>query len=148
MGEKRNSEVIMPQERADVAVAGESLRSENKEVLEIPPAGATEHVRVSWLRTELSSLRDRIKELSAHKSNLESEFANLTSPFKVGDVIQWETARGHFNSGRVLAIKLLCPISYHSPTFEWTVSRILKNGSAHRKLCSVFSCQKPVLCTQ
>lgn len=134
-----NSEVSMPQERTDTVAAGEIAQV---------PADATKDVRISWLRTELSSLRDRIKDLSAHKSNLESELANLTSPFKVGDVIRWETARGRFNSGRIVEIKLLCPISYHSPAFEWTVSRILKNGSAHRKLCSVFSCQNPVLCTQ
>ena len=131
MDKTLNSEVIMPQERTDVAVNGE-----------------IKDVRISHLREELEALKEQIRNLSAHKSKLELELATLVSPFKVGDVIKWETARGRFNSGCVVEIKFLAHTCYRSPSFEWTVSRILKNGSSHRKLCSVFSCQEPVLCTQ
>jgi hypothetical protein len=131
MDKTLNSEVIMPQERTDVAVNGE-----------------IKDVRISHLCEELEALKEQIRNLSAHKSKLELELATLVSPFKVGDVIKWETARGRFNSGCVVEIKFLAYTCYRSPSFEWTVSRILKNGSSHRKLCSVFLCQKPVLCTQ
>lgn len=105
-------------------------------------------VQVSCILEELNALREQIKNLSENKNKLESELATLLSPFKIGDIIKWETARSHFNYGRIIEIRLWCcdfKSTHPTSRFKWTVSRILKNGSAHRKPCSVFSYQTPIL---
>jgi hypothetical protein len=102
-------------------------------------------VRISCIHEELNTLLEQIRNLSVNKNKLESELATLLSPFKIGDIIKWETARSHFNYGRIIKIRILyCDFSSRTD-FKWTVSRILKDGSAHRKPCSVFSYQTPVL---
>lgn len=102
-------------------------------------------VRISCIHEELNTLLEQIRNLSVNKNKLESELATLLSPFKIGDIIKWETARNHFNYGRIIKIRILyCDFSSRTD-FKWTVSRILKDGSAHRKPCSVFSYQTPVL---
>ena len=88
------------------------------------------------LRDELAVAMARHRVACAEKYAAENRLAEHLSPFKLGQIIQWQSGR-FFARGRVESVSF----SYGT-TIQWQVTRITKDG-LDGKLQNVYGFQSP-----